>query len=398
MNKKRRLLIFVILLILLLFGHRIYRSIHVRNVFDEIYYSRITSAEERHHKPFKPYHGNFRFMPQIKGHKRYSEIMDFEYNIFSEYYKDEYLDENAELCIDCYPKNNNHGRFMDIVYRYEYYDEEGEMLSSFAYWYTYYVDEKLLVYGSSDPENTEKKQFLFDIFLKDYFKALGFLTEYSMNNLGYFKFVDTTIEGYDEDGEIYQNSIREIVFQTLAVLILALFHACYFIKMLIQRKKGKFLLSLTACLLLLTQLFSIYLKTVGYPLWVRIVGILMGFLGVIVMIRSITAMGKKQKPEIFHMDKKELITIGIYQYSRNPVFLGFYLTYVGMLLLFFNWVLLLVTIFTITIFHCYVIRIKEPYLTSVFGDEYLTYRKAVDRYGFEEFLPPFQNGDRRICK
>ena len=198
MSKKRTRIISAILLLLILslpMGWKIYRATYVKNVFDEIYYSRITSAEEYERRPYKPYHGNFRFMPQIKGHKRYSEIMDFEYNIFSEYYKDEYLDENAELCIDCYPKNNNHGRFMDIVYRYEYYDEEGEMLSSFAYSYTYYVDEKLLVYKSSDPENTEKKQFLFDIFLRDYFEALGWRSDYSMNNLGDFTFIDTTLEG-----------------------------------------------------------------------------------------------------------------------------------------------------------------------------------------------------------
>ena len=191
MSKKRTRIISAILLLLILslpMGWKIYRATYVKNVFDEIYYSRITSGEEYERKPYKPYHGNFRFMPQIRSQNQADdsfEVWISDGGVFIERYRENYLDEGDHLRITCYPKDKITEKKMIFVYSHL---EE-------SYSYTYYVDEKLLVYKSSDPENTEKKQFLFDIFLRDYFEALGWRSDYSMNNLGDFTFIDTTLEG-----------------------------------------------------------------------------------------------------------------------------------------------------------------------------------------------------------
>ena len=50
-------------------------------------------------------------------------------------------------------------------------------------------------------------------------------------------------------------------------------------------------------------------------------------------------------------DKTELVTRGVYQISRNPAFLGFDLVYLGVALMFANWLLWLVSCFAAVMFH-----------------------------------------------
>jgi protein-S-isoprenylcysteine O-methyltransferase Ste14 len=78
-------------------------------------------------------------------------------------------------------------------------------------------------------------------------------------------------------------------------------------------------------------------------------------------------------------ERTTMITNGIYSICRNPAFIGFYLKYIGILLTFFNWVLLAFTLFTIIIFHLQILK-EEEYLTMVFGAEYTEYKKRVGRY------------------
>lgn len=79
-------------------------------------------------------------------------------------------------------------------------------------------------------------------------------------------------------------------------------------------------------------------------------------------------------------DKTELVTDGIYQISRNPAFLGFDLVYIGILLLFFNWILVLFSVFAMVMFHFQIVKVEEKFLVSVFGEDYAQYKKTVNRY------------------
>ena len=79
-------------------------------------------------------------------------------------------------------------------------------------------------------------------------------------------------------------------------------------------------------------------------------------------------------------DKTELVTTGIYQISRNPAFLGFDLVYIGVCLMFFNWVLLFVSVFAMLMFHLQIVNVEEEFLLDSFGEEYISYKKKVNRY------------------
>ncbi len=74
-----------------------------------------------------------------------------------------------------------------------------------------------------------------------------------------------------------------------------------------------------------------------------------------------------------------MVTAGIYRFSRNPAFLGFDLVYTGILLMFFNWVLLVFTVFAAVMLHLQIMQ-EEKFLSAAFGEEYLSYRKRVCRY------------------
>ena len=78
-------------------------------------------------------------------------------------------------------------------------------------------------------------------------------------------------------------------------------------------------------------------------------------------------------------DKTELVTDGIYSYSRNPAFLGIDLQYIGVLLMYCNLLTLMFTIFAIIMLHLQILQ-EERYLASVFGKEYQEYRYKVFRY------------------
>lgn len=76
----------------------------------------------------------------------------------------------------------------------------------------------------------------------------------------------------------------------------------------------------------------------------------------------------------------ELITEGIYRYSRNPQNLGWCVALLGAAVAGRSPVALaLVGLFALVI-HCYVVWMEEPHLERLFGDDYRAYRERTPRY------------------
>lgn len=188
-----------------------------------------------------------------------------------------------------------------------------------------------------------------------------------------------------------------MVFQVIGVLILLLFYGCYFVKMISQRKKGiqtdqigkgktgfvkgiEITMKLATYLVPVAEAVSIFLNTTCLPLWARILGAVIGASGVAVFFAAVLTMRDSWRAGVSETDKTELVTAGIYQISRNPAFLGFDLVYIGILLLFFNWVLFAVSVFAAVMFHLQIVNVEEDFLTVSFGEDYLQYRKKVNRY------------------
>ena len=186
-------------------------------------------------------------------------------------------------------------------------------------------------------------------------------------------------------------------FQFAALAILAAFYGCYFAKMLGQRRKGiqtdqmgrgkagsvkviEYALKAASILAVAAELVSIAVGTAPLPLWVRWLGTAIGGAGVAVFTAVVVTMRDSWRAGVPEADKTELVTGGIFAYSRNPAFLGFDLVYIGIAMLFFNWGLLLVSALAAGMLHLQIVYVEEDFLDKAFGDEYRAYRKRVNRY------------------
>ncbi len=203
------------------------------------------------------------------------------------------------------------------------------------------------------------------------------------------------IGGADGPSAIYLAGSIGDMFAVPAAFILIVFYGIYLVKMSVQRKKGiqtvqlgrgekparrtESLLQAASVLAVLVQILSIVLEWNGMPSAVRMAGILIGGLGDIVFLTAVLSLKDSWRVGIPQSGQTELVTAGIYRYSRNPAFLGFYLMYAGILLAYFNWVLFAVTAWAMLMLHLQVLQ-EEAYLKDVFGEKYTAYQAETCRY------------------
>lgn len=182
----------------------------------------------------------------------------------------------------------------------------------------------------------------------------------------------------------------------LALFVLVIFYGIYFAKMLAQRRQGiqtrqigrvkeksvhivELLMSIATLAAPVIQILSIIFGWNHMPANARFTGFCIGMLGDIIFLASVLCMKDSWRAGIPDKDRTKLVTTGIYRYSRNPAFLGFDLMYVGMLLMYFNLSMLVVSAFAIIMLHLQILQ-EERYLTENYGESYREYRKHVFRY------------------
>ncbi|EOS39037.1 hypothetical protein C808_02354 [Lachnospiraceae bacterium M18-1] len=186
-------------------------------------------------------------------------------------------------------------------------------------------------------------------------------------------------------------------FKLISITVLIAFYGCYFVKMLRQKKQGiqtdqigkgkvgfvKFVevtMKVAAVLVFVAGFVSIFIGTSHSPVAVRVMGAVISVAGTIIFIAAVLTMRDSWRAGVSKTDRTELVTNGIYQISRNPAFLGFDLLYIGTLLMFFNWILCILTSFAVIMYHLQIVNVEEDFLLATFGNEYLQYRKKVCRY------------------
>ena len=186
-------------------------------------------------------------------------------------------------------------------------------------------------------------------------------------------------------------------FQIIAIAILIVFYGCYFIKMLCQKKQGiqtdqigkgkagfdKFVevtMKIAAVLVAAAGIVSIVIGKSHSFAQIQIMGAVTGVIGTIVFIAAVLTMRDSWRAGVSKNDKTELVTNGIYQVSRNPAFLGFDLLHIGILLMYFNWILCGATVFAVLMYHLQIVIVEERFLIAAFGNEYFQYKKKVCRY------------------
>ena len=135
----------------------------------------------------------------------------------------------------------------------------------------------------------------------------------------------------------------------LALLILAVFYGIYLIKQQWQKHRGiqtmqigrrkeaknhtvETLMGIATVGIIPAQLLSIGFGWSHLSANARFTGFCIGILGDLIFLISVLCMRDSWRDGIPDRDRTELVTNGIYAFSRNPAFLGFYLQYIGVLL------------------------------------------------------------------
>lgn len=75
-----------------------------------------------------------------------------------------------------------------------------------------------------------------------------------------------------------------------------------------------------------------------------------------------------------------LQTSGVYAFSRNPMYLGLLLIYVGLAFLLGNWWTLLFVPLLVVLINKLIILKEENYLERAFGSAFIEYKKKVRRW------------------
>ena len=76
----------------------------------------------------------------------------------------------------------------------------------------------------------------------------------------------------------------------------------------------------------------------------------------------------------------QIVEVGIYRWTRNPMYLGMALAYVGLVAIVNSvWCLLFLPV-ALALVHVFAIRREEQYLAAKFGDSYDRYRSRVRRW------------------
>ena len=187
-----------------------------------------------------------------------------------------------------------------------------------------------------------------------------------------------------------------IPYRLLALFVLAVFYGIYLIKQWRQKCRGiqtmqigrgkeaqthtvETLMGIATVGVIPAQLLSIAFGWSHLSANARFTGFCIGMVGDLIFLISVLCMKDSWRAGIPDRDRTELVTDGIYAFSRNPAFLGFDLQYIGVLLMFCNLLTATFTVFAVSMLHLQILQ-EERYLTATFGRAYLDYRHRVFRY------------------
>ncbi|MHC4070354.1 MAG: methyltransferase family protein, partial [Planctomycetota bacterium] len=79
-------------------------------------------------------------------------------------------------------------------------------------------------------------------------------------------------------------------------------------------------------------------------------------------------------------DKSYVVKTGVYRWSRNPQYAGWFIWLLGVSVMGRSGLSFLFTIVFIIGIHFYNIKLEEPYLEQIFGEDYRMYKLSTPRY------------------
>ena len=117
----------------------------------------------------------------------------------------------------------------------------------------------------------------------------------------------------------------------------------------------------------------------GHP-GTAVAGAVVAALGLALTLAGVAAVIRHRTTIVPHHPVATLLTGGAYRLSRNPMYTGLAIVYLGLALLFGSWWPLMLWPLVIVAVRQLVIRPEERYLTERFGQAYTGYRSRVRRW------------------
>lgn len=135
-------------------------------------------------------------------------------------------------------------------------------------------------------------------------------------------------------------------------------------------------------ILLMTVMES--LGSIGTQIELGITGTILGvglwLLGLVIVVTAQIQMGRAWRIGVDESEKTELVTHGMFRYSRNPIYAGVILIALSMLILVPHVAMCLFVAIGYGGIEMQVRLVEEPYLRKTHGNEYIDYCKQVNRY------------------
>jgi protein-S-isoprenylcysteine O-methyltransferase Ste14 len=123
---------------------------------------------------------------------------------------------------------------------------------------------------------------------------------------------------------------------------------------------------------------SLFMHTIRKN-YLRIPGIVLITLGLIIFISGIISFRNSWRIGIDKNSSDDLITTGIFSYTRNPIFLFINLYFIGTALIYPTLFFIVFAVISMSGIH-YHIKAEERFLKSHYGKPYFDYLKKVRRY------------------
>ena len=137
-----------------------------------------------------------------------------------------------------------------------------------------------------------------------------------------------------------------------------------------ERRKDKILSQILVVTMFGSYFYSIFVPIKLGTTWFYI-GLLVYILGVVLV--TISMINFATTP----LDKP--VTKGVYRFSRNPMFIGFFLVYFGIAIACISWVYLLITVLFIVIVY-YMSPLEEAITLGHYGKAYKEYMKRTPKW------------------
>jgi protein-S-isoprenylcysteine O-methyltransferase Ste14 len=108
-------------------------------------------------------------------------------------------------------------------------------------------------------------------------------------------------------------------------------------------------------------------------------GVALCFAALLLFLFALIAFGNSFRVGIDQENPDQLITTGVFAWTRNPIYLAFFIVLFGQFLIFPNWLLLLYFLGALWLINRQVLR-EEQFLRQHYGDQFTEYAARVRRY------------------